>query len=496
MDARVTRATVFLQGAAITRSLTTELFPGKHTVRFLDLPDSLTPKSVTARVNGDAQLLSVTCVQRRAQAPKEKISRLQGQLAVCEDEIAQVLAQLEILRDESLFLKENQKIGGTQGTRLEDLKTAADYYHLRLHEISSKQLCAQKEKKRLEADQKALLSRLKDCQREAEKAAVEVEVSLLAPEKGEIEVELSYFVPCAGWRPAYEIRVKDIEGPALLLCKGLVYQNTGEDWKEVSLTLSSGMPISQGGPQTLQPWYLNVEQPIAAAAGCAGLKAGWEEAECRSFECAGDAGIRQACTSVEFLLPGPVSVASTKDGQPVELARHELPAVYQHQCIPKLDNGVYLMAKIEGWESLNLLEGEAGIFLGGAYTGSTLIDPQSADDLLELCLGKDSGVIVTRTKGRDFAGHTLMGLNNRASREWIITVRNTRHSAVSVRIVDQIPVSVSKAVTVEPVELSGGALDESTGELSWERVLEPGASIRLVVRYAVVYPKKEQIFLE
>ena len=38
---------------------------------------------------------------------------------------------------------------------------------------------------------------------------------------------------------------------------------------------------------------------------------------------------------------------------------YEMPANYEYHSIPKLDESVYLVAQISGWEKLNLLNGES-----------------------------------------------------------------------------------------------------------------------------------------
>lgn len=505
MKSRVTKVTVFLEGAEITRALETGLHPGRNEIIIAGLPDELVEESVMAETDGAAQLLSVSSHVRPMTAPEtdEAVLELQKELRACEDQLTHVLARQEVLGDEYSFLQENRKIGGTEGSRLEDLQRAAEYYHSKYQEIASERISAQKEQRELEAKRKQLTAQLGAHQPMDARTSVDIIVELSAEKECNIKLEVSYFVTCAGWRPVYEIRVRDLEHPVLLISKGQICQNTGEDWKEVSLTLSTGSPSTRGEPPELHPWYLDVERPLAPSA-CweneyseAAVMESELEASVKCFSGpAGYAETRQSCASVEFVLPKPVSVAALEDGQRVEITRYELDAVYQHFCIPKLDTGVYLLAKIEGWESLDLLEGEAGIFLGNTYLGNTRINPNRADGLMNLSLGRDHSVIVTREKGRDFTGRTLMGLNKKVSREWRITVRNTRHTSITIQLKDQLPVPISKSVTVEPVELSGASYSTETGKICWNLNLEPGASVQLTVKYSVLYPKKDYITIE
>jgi hypothetical protein len=67
---------------------------------------------------------------------------------------------------------------------------------------------------------------------------------------------LTYLVNIAGWYPTYDIRVKDINSPIDLQTKANVFQNSGEDWKEVKLFLSTGDPAENNIKPDLSPWHL------------------------------------------------------------------------------------------------------------------------------------------------------------------------------------------------------------------------------------------------
>lgn len=62
-----------------------------------------------------------------------------------------------------------------------------------------------------------------------------------------VEVFVSYQVYCASWRPAYDVRavtsVDGEQGNSIKLCYyGLVEQNTGDDWGDTDMVLSTSSP--------------------------------------------------------------------------------------------------------------------------------------------------------------------------------------------------------------------------------------------------------------
>lgn len=502
MDSKITKAIVSFDGAELTRQKTVCVEPGKNRIVFGGLTMELLPKSIEAAVAENVQLITVFghVVYQKPPSVDEKIQNLQKELEACEQELKENQMKQGLLEEEEVFLRGNRRVGGTQGATLNDIKTIEEYYKNRFLEIAEKRLQLQLDYKTLEKKKEKYLEQLGGYQTEYE-ASYEIIVELAAEKKEEIQVQVSYFIKNAGWKPIYEIRVADLKQPVQLVCKGEVYQKTGEDWKDILLILSSKTPETGGKLPKLFPYYLDVSE--LAVEELKPMKS-WkknnileEEIDLCSLNLPIEAEVKQTQISIEYILPGLVTVTALQEEEKrFVLAEHELSAVFRHFCIPKLDSNVYLIANIEHWQTLNLLDGEASIFLNNTYVGSTMLEFSKAEECMELYLGKDSNVFVSRVKGKDFSGRTLMGLNNKVSREWKITARNTRRDKITLQIYDQIPVSIAKGITVETVELSGAVCEKDTGKICWERELKEGASIEFRLKYTVTYPKNESLVIE
>jgi len=74
-----------------------------------------------------------------------------------------------------------------------------------------------------------------------------------------VNFRISYFTSNAGWSPTYDVRVSDIGQPVDLSYKANVYQQTGIDWNNVTLSISSAQPMAvQTYPLfSLFTWALN-----------------------------------------------------------------------------------------------------------------------------------------------------------------------------------------------------------------------------------------------
>ncbi|GHV02123.1 hypothetical protein FACS1894211_13010 [Clostridia bacterium] len=136
------------------------------------------------------------------------------------------------------------------------------------------------------------------------------------------------------------------------------------------------------------------------------------------------------------------------------------------------------------------------IFYGSQFVGQTHIDPRRTDDVLKISLGRDKNVIVTRIKGRDLSGKTLFGGNMKASRSFELKARNAKSVPVELTLLDQIPVSTDKSVTVDANELSGAEHNKEKGELKWIVALKPGETVSKTVKYTVTYPAGVTIAIE
>ncbi|MBI2497225.1 MAG: mucoidy inhibitor MuiA family protein [Opitutae bacterium] len=95
------------------------------------------------------------------------------------------------------------------------------------------------------------------------KAFKTVTVRVSAPAAGSLDVALSYTVTGASWSPSYDARVLSTERAVALGYFGIVRQSTGEDWKDVMLTLSTARPGLGGAAPVLGVWNLDVVNPIA-----------------------------------------------------------------------------------------------------------------------------------------------------------------------------------------------------------------------------------------
>lgn len=201
-------------------------------------------------------------------------------------------------------------------------------------------------------------------------------------------------------------------------------------------------------------------------------------------------------TVVEFEVNTPYSIKSDNKNSTIEVDRYELPADYEYFAIPKISKDAFLLANITDWEKYNLLEGEANIFFENTYIGKTILDTRYVSDTLNISLGRDKSILVSREKGRDYNSKKFLGTKKEDTREWKINVRNNKTQAIDFVVLDQVPVSTISEIEVNVESLSGGDLNAETGEVKWKLKLKPSEKKELGLKYKVKYPKDRALTVE
>lgn len=616
LNSTIEKVTVFFNGAQVSRSASTPLSMGRSEIVFKGLTPNLDTRSVQVRGEGDFTVLSVTPRTNflESATKRDTIKDLEEQLDALKDRLALENNQLLVLQQEEKFLQVNQvQILGVSNTnlKLDDLKQTADFQRIRLSEILNKRFDIQKDVAKIQVELSRLGSQLLEMNAKKNTISSEIVVVVNAPSATSAKFFVSYVVPNAGWIPTYDLRVKDISTPLSMQMKAHVQQATGEDWKDVKLTLSSGNPMESGLKPELMPWRLDYFRPqlpssysnrvtyeevsssfrrnpsitqvsgvltdeggeplvgasvlikgtsigaisdvngkfsltlpssgnilvvnfvgynskevaitsnnmnislqegnvlnevVVAGYGrqrnplkkLAGKVAGIQIRGAKSNNDDASAPETEEVvkqTSVSYDIALPYSILNDNKAQTVEIKDLEVPASYQYFVAPKLDKDAFLTAQIIDWEQYNLLSGEANLFFEGTFMGKTVLNAFSTEDTLNISLGRDKSVVVTRTKLKDFTKTKFLSDKRTDSRAFETTVRNKRGQPLSIIVEDQIPISVTKDIEVE-ADMGSATLDVPTGKLTWKLDIPSGKDKKVKFSYTAKYPKGQKVILE
>jgi hypothetical protein len=201
-------------------------------------------------------------------------------------------------------------------------------------------------------------------------------------------------------------------------------------------------------------------------------------------------------TTVEIEVSEPYSIKSNGEKTLVDLKAYEVPAIYRYSVIPKLDNDAFLIAEIADWSQYSLLEGESNLYFEDGFVGRSILNGSALEDTLLVSMGRDRSIVVQREKIEQYSKKRTIGSNVTENRGYEISLRNNKSQPVTLKVQDQIPVSVNSAISVSPIQLSAGSLDPQTGKVTWEISLAPGEQKKLSLQYEVKYPKSERVILD
>jgi hypothetical protein len=201
-------------------------------------------------------------------------------------------------------------------------------------------------------------------------------------------------------------------------------------------------------------------------------------------------------TTVEIEVAEPYSIKSNGEKTLVDLKAYDIPANYRYSAIPKLDKDAFLIAEISDWNQYSLLEGESNLYFEDGFVGRSILNAAGLQDTLLISMGRDRSIVVQREKMEEFSKKRTLGSNITETRGYEITLRNNKSQPVTMKVDDQIPVSVNSTITVEAIELSSGKLNPQTGNVTWEITLAPGAQQKISLQYEVKYPKSERVILD
>ena len=199
---------------------------------------------------------------------------------------------------------------------------------------------------------------------------------------------------------------------------------------------------------------------------------------------------------MEFQIETPFSVPSDDADHRVAIATYQMKADYEYHAVPKLDESVYLVAQISGWEKLNLLNGESNLYFDGTYIGKSFIDVNSSKDTLSFSLGKDKKIVASRKRSEEMSKTRLLGNRYKYEVTWDFTFRNNGGASIPIIVKDHFPISINDDIKVKRGTYEGAVLNEKTGILTWKFTTNKGETKQFKFDYQVDYGKNQPVYLE
>lgn len=511
LDAAPTAVTVYAAGALITREMQFDLSAGEHSLVIADMPRFTDPSAIDVTLSGASVVSRSWSYQDDAPyrsprtpdwlAAKAAFDAATQALALRDDAIALAQARAQAAQDQITFLT---------GITLPD-EAALDVDALRAigQLIASDGTAARTaitqataEVRTLSATRNDLVFAVSEAQAaldavtspNANPAALTLNV--IAPEDATATLTLRYITRQANWVPVYRADLSNDD--SLDIQRGAsVRQDSGEDWSDVAMTLSTLSPFQGTDPGTLWPLLRRIEDPAARKlqvnSRASSLSADMAEEVVSPSPMVEVSVADFSGVGVSYTLPGTVTIDAGTDALQIALDTLTFDATLSARAVPRKDDTAFRQVAFTNTSPEILLPGEAILYVDDQLVGATQIDtlPPNADS--DMFFGPIEGLRISRTVlNRNEGDRGYISRSNEEREDIRLEVENLTGKAWDVELREAVPYSEQEDLVIDwsarpSPDVDG--VEDQRGILAWDLILAPGQTTRVAVETRITWPE-------
>ncbi|KPP86420.1 MAG: hypothetical protein HLUCCO07_06545 [Rhodobacteraceae bacterium HLUCCO07] len=514
LTSRVSEVTLFPQGARVTRAVPFEAPAGVHELRLIDLPRGTPMESLRIGVTG-ARMGAVSTREDfvpprpddesdAVRAARDEVARLEEAVRAKSDEAAAIRAAGEAADTRIAFLRQLGQGDALSGVGADTLREVARMVGEETLAARQAALAAEGEARAVDREVEALERELETA-RQALAALVPesgsrnlVTVGITAQDATEGTLEITYFHPDAGWSPVYDAYL-DMEAGEITLGRGaLVHQETGENWQEVALSLSTNQPSGSVEPGELWPELRRIGDPEeigplvrSQKEAESGAMADMPAAEAMVTEDRAETEIGRF--SVTYSYEGALDLASGADQSRLALDDLTLAAEVIALAVPRRDETAFLVAEFTNTSGEMILPSVATqLFRDGDYLGETRGRMIPAGGKARLGFGPIEGLRLKRLAERVEGDRGILSRSTRLAERVRIEAENLTGEDWRLRLLDQVPYSEQEELVItwnaqpRPQEED---VDDRKGVLGWQIEVGAGETREIELNYSLEWPE-------
>jgi len=524
INARLQKAIVYLQGAHLYYSENVNLTIGNNEFIFENISPYLQVASLQASAKGAVVMEVKHILKYKEKVPVTK--RYDNEIEQVTDSMEEISYALKdnankaiVLANEKSMLLNNRII---KGQPLRDslalLSDGMQFLKEKLNSIYEQELKLERSTSKLNKRLAKLQTRYNelinlqtgnaDYDQSGNQPTHQVSVIVFSETAGPAQIQFNYFVAQASWVPVYDLQANSSSNNFQLKYFADITQNSGLNWNNVKLTISTSNPTESNQKPFLSPWYLGYTQHIrqkALSNATRPTNAPSAIYKSKAQEDVDDESkvekylteyiqVTENLIRTEYEIKLNYNILSDGKGHKVMISQKEVPMILEFATVPKICTDAFLMAKVTGWEDMNIIPGNARLYFDGGYVGQMYLNPSTTNDTLDINLGRDKTIVITRKKIKEKFKTNFVGDERVETRSIEIVVRNTKNIPVDILIEDQIPVvQGTQEIKVELTDGAGASLDPVSGRLKWSKKLGSKDSEKIVFTYEIRYPKGKPI---
>jgi uncharacterized protein (TIGR02231 family) len=509
---------VYPDGASVTRVVTLDLPAGDNSAVLKDFPLTLDPSSL--RVEGDAGAkLTIGSIDARPPraAPPVNLPELDKRIEALKDERVNLQGAINAATARRKFAErfaEASPAGiGDKGEARPISEWRAAFAAVAEEIASADTAIRDAERKQRELDRE--IARLEQDKAQKPPAKLEVRIELAASAATKATLRVSYAVRNARWAPLYDARLdtggKDRKPALELVRRAEITQNTGEDWSDVALSVSTVRTARGGSAPDLNSLIVQYPPPLRPAAPANAALDSARPAQrgvmAKVAEPFAERADEQQATvevgsfQVMFKIPGRVSVGASEGAKSLRISTAAIAPDLAARAVPVKDPTAFLEAGFKQSEDAPLLPGRVAIYRDGVFVGRGQMAAASKDEPVRLGFGADDKIKIERTvvKRNEGSAGLIVTTSKTDERSFKTTVRNGHDFPIKVAIEDQLPVSENEDIQVEMLSSTTPPtttnLRDKRGVLEWAFEAKPGEVKDISFAWRVRWPKDKGVVM-
>ncbi len=331
-------------------------------------------------------------------------------------------------------------------------------------------------------------------------------VTIYAESPANAIVNFNYLIANASWTPSYDLKAEEKSKNMQLVYFASINQQSGIDWKNVNMSISTTNAYDNNTKPELSPWVISFieyfNRTKRKAIGITSNSAIPMQKESVTYNNAPEMDMAEQKSITEYIevtenlirteydIKLNYEINSDGKNHKVMINQKNIPMNLEFAAVPKLSTDAFLMAGVGGWEDLNILPGKARIHFDGLFAGEIMLMADGVKDTIFVNLGKDRTIGLSRKKIKEKYKVKFIDQEKVETRSIELVVRNSKNIPIEIKLEDQIPVvQGTEEIKVNLLDGDGAELDPLTGLLTWKLKLNSKESKKIIFTYEVRYPK-------
>ena len=262
-SAKAKAATIYFNASEISQTTNLMLPAGNSEIVVKNIANDLNENTIQIGVPNSVTVLSVQFTndyisEYEIDEKNPAIKKVRDSITFIKKEIKKNQIQQNSNQQLLTILDQNKVVGGTNsGLNVLELTKLVEYYKAKRVEVEVLLLDIQEKSIVLNSRLQSLENKLELNTLNSEKSSTgKLILNVMNSVAGNIKLDINYITNTASWVPFYDLRIDNVKDPIKMSYKAQVVQNSGIDWKNVKLTLSSGNPNQNNQAPDLNAWFL------------------------------------------------------------------------------------------------------------------------------------------------------------------------------------------------------------------------------------------------